>query len=140
MQKFISWTTQQRPHWRENKVEAMVAICVFGITGTASVSLVRPAINKLGLKGSMREGPWSYRIGSIFAVSPIYACVLFAVGTAAGRHNFFAAMSRKILSRFIPIHSVREKLICTPARLKNIREKAISDAAEAQRKSNVSKS
>ena len=50
----------------------------------------------------MREGPWSYRIISLIAVSPIYACVLVTVGTAAGRHVFFKDMAFKIFGRFVP--------------------------------------
>ena len=50
----------------------------------------------------MREGPWSYRITSLLAVSPIYATLLVSFGTVAGRHRFFAAMANKIFGRFIP--------------------------------------
>ena len=50
----------------------------------------------------MREGPWSYRIGSLIIVSPIYSCMLVTIGTLAGRHVFFARMSHKIMGRFVP--------------------------------------
>ena len=50
----------------------------------------------------MREGPWSYRITSLLAVSPIYATLLVSFGTVAGRHRFFAAMAHKIFGRFVP--------------------------------------
>ena len=53
-------------------------------------------------EGSMKEGPWSYRIGSLVIVSPIYSVVLLTVGTLAGRHRFFARMSYKIMGRFVP--------------------------------------
>mmetsp|Transcript_58550 Transcript_58550/g.96641 ORF Transcript_58550/g.96641 Transcript_58550/m.96641 type:complete len:166 (-) Transcript_58550:422-919(-) len=100
---FWKWTTQQRPSWRESSVEAAVAFVVFGITGTTSVAVVRPALKKtIGLEGSMREGPWSYRITSLVLVSPIYACFLVTFGTLAGRHTFFANMARKIFGRFVP--------------------------------------
>ena len=56
----------------------------------------------IGLEGSMREGPWSYRIISLIAVSPIYATMLVTFGTVAGRHRFFAAMASKIFARFLP--------------------------------------
>lgn len=73
---FWSWATQPRGNWKESLQEAAVAICVFGVTGTASVSLVRPALKNIGLEGSMIDGPNSYRIFSVIIVSPIYACLL----------------------------------------------------------------
>ncbi|KAL1528781.1 hypothetical protein AB1Y20_010108 [Prymnesium parvum] len=101
--RFWAWTTRERPSWRHDKLEAAVALCVFGVTGSTSVALVRPALKStLGLEGSLRDGPNSYRLLSVVLVSPIYAVLLGAFGTLAGRHTFFAGMSRRILSRFIP--------------------------------------
>ena len=103
LSQFWRWTTQERPHWRQDRTEAMVAIAVFGVTGTASVTLVRPMLKRFtGLEGSMIDGPWSYRVASVVVISPIYATLLISFGTLAGRHRFFATMGRKILSRFIP--------------------------------------
>lgn len=63
--------------------------------------LVRPAVSDgLGIKGSMREGPWSYRICSFVLISPIYATLLVFVGTLFGRHAYFRQFSVKIFSRF----------------------------------------
>eukprot|EP00954_Amorphochlora_amoebiformis_P026784 1381351-Amorphochlora_amoeboformis.AAC.2 len=79
--RFWKWTTQPRPSWRESGKEAGVLFIVFGITGTASVTLVRPALKyTLGLEGSLKDGPWSYRIGSLLLVSPVYACMLLGIG------------------------------------------------------------
>lgn len=101
--KFWEWTTQQRPSWRQDKFEAAVAIVVFGITGSTSVAVVRPALkHTIGLEGSMRDGPNSYRLLSIVLVSPIYGMLLMSFGTLAGRHTFFAGMAKKIISRFVP--------------------------------------
>ena len=102
-EKFWSWTTQVRPSWKESPTEAAVAFVVFGITGSTSVAIVRPALKRtIGLEGSMRDGPWSYRLTSLLAVSPIYATLLVSFGTIAGRNRFFAAMANKIFGRFIP--------------------------------------
>ena len=102
-QAFWKWTTQQRPSWKESPTEAAVAFVVFGITGSTSVAVVRPTLKKTtGIEGSLKDGPWSYRIASILAVSPIYATMLVTFGTLAGRHRFFAAMSQKIFGRFLP--------------------------------------
>lgn len=79
-------------------------------TGPASVSLkltkalciqVRPAMSKgLGLKGSFRDGPWSYRICSIVIMTPLYATLLVCVGTVFGRHAYFRHFAVKMFSRF----------------------------------------
>lgn len=102
-QRFWAWTTQPRPSWKEDKTEAAVAFCVFGITGSSSVAFVRPILRETtGIEGTMKDGPWSYRVLSLVCVSPVYACVLVTVGTAAGRHTFFANMANKIFGRFVP--------------------------------------
>lgn len=62
----------------------MTLICtVFAITGTSTMFLVRPAMSEvLGLNGSLKEGPWSYRICSIgewglaSQPSPSYFCII----------------------------------------------------------------
>ena len=114
--KFWAWTTQQRPHWRESYTEAAVLFCVFGITGSSSVALVRPFLkNTMHIEGTMMEGPNSYRFLSIFMVTPIYACVLLTVGTLSGRHSYFANMTRKILGRFVPSKDMKSKIACQPA-------------------------
>jgi hypothetical protein len=115
-QRFWRWTLTERPSWRESKVEAAVLFTVFGITGSTSVALVRPAMkNVFGLDGTMIDGPWSYRIGSIIIVSPVYACVLLSVGTLAGRHRYFANQARKIFIRFVP-KSAQSRVICAQAK------------------------
>lgn len=115
--KFWDWTTQSRPTWRESIKEAAVLFTVFGVTGTSSVVIIRPVLKKvLGLEGSLMEGPNSYRIASILCVSPFYGLFLFLIGTAAGRHNFFARSSFKIIGRFVP-SSLLHKTLCAPARL-----------------------
>ena len=84
--RFWTWTTQARPSWRESKLEAAVIFCVFGVTGSTSVAVVRPCLkNSIGLEGNMVDGPWSYRILSLLAVSPIYACFLLTFGECPWR-------------------------------------------------------
>jgi hypothetical protein len=102
-ESFWKWTTQDRKPWKEDMKEACIACAIFAVTGMASIKLVRPALKyTIGLEGSFYEGPNSYRITSILLVSPIYACMLFVIGTVSGRHVFFAGMSQKILGRFFP--------------------------------------
>ncbi len=95
-----------------------MVFCVFGVTGSTSVAFVRPCLKSIiGLEGSMMEGPWSYRIISFLAVSPIYACFLITFGTLAGRHTFFAMMATKIFGRFLP-KALSSRLGCPPALVK----------------------
>ena len=113
---FWRWTTKARPSWKEDKVEAAVAFTVFGVTGTSTLFVVRPSLKFVGIEGSLIEGPNSYRVLSILLISPAYACLLMVVGTVAGRHTFFAGMSRKILVRFFP-SSALNKVTCAPGQL-----------------------
>lgn len=115
---FWKWTTQSRPYWMKDWKEGIIACIVFGITGTASMMIVRPTVEKVfHLKGSLLEGPNSYRVVSLLSISPIYAMMLTVIGTLAGRHSFFAGMAWKIFRRFIPC-SFSKRLLCQPARNK----------------------
>lgn len=119
-QKFWEWTGQSRPHWLKDRKEGIIACVIFGITGSASALLVRPTVEKvLGIKGSLIEGPNSYRIASILCISPVYAIMLGVIGTAAGRHSFFAKMSMKIMGRFLPKNAL-SKVLCAPAKAKQL--------------------
>jgi len=87
----------------------MVLICtVFAITGSSTMIMVRPAVsNVLGIKGSFKDGPWSYRISSLVIMTPIYSMLLVAVGTIFGRHAYFRHFAVKMISRFgIPPESL----------------------------------
>ena len=80
----------------------MTLLCtVFAISGTSTMVLVRPAVSDiLGLRGSMKDGPWSYRLCSLFIMTPIYPLVLVSVGTAFGRHAYFRHFGVKMFTRF----------------------------------------
>lgn len=80
----------------------MTLLCtVFAISGTSTMVLVRPAVsNILGLHGSMKDGPWSYRLCSLFIMTPIYPLVLVTVGTMFGRHAYFRHFGVKMFTRF----------------------------------------
>jgi len=88
--------------WSAAWYREMVLVCtVFAITGSSTMVLVRPAVsNGLGLKGSMKDGPWSFRICSLVVMTPIYATLLVLVGTVFGRHAYFRHFSVKMWSRF----------------------------------------
>jgi hypothetical protein len=85
-------------HWY---IEMTLLCTVFAISGTTTMVLVRPAVsNILGLHGSMKDGPWSYRLCSIFIMTPIYPIVLVSVGTIFGRHAYFRHFGVKMFTRF----------------------------------------
>mmetsp|Transcript_23046 Transcript_23046/g.41590 ORF Transcript_23046/g.41590 Transcript_23046/m.41590 type:complete len:243 (-) Transcript_23046:215-943(-) len=90
------------PRWTPKWYGEMALLCtVFAITGTSTMVLVRPAVSDiLGLKGSFKEGPWSFRICSLVIMTPIYATLLVMVGTVFGRHAYFRHFSVKMFSRF----------------------------------------
>ena len=73
--RFWAWTAQKRPSWREDKVEAAVLFTVFGCTGSSSVYFVRPALEKVGVVGSLKDGPNSYRVISILRCVCVCVCV-----------------------------------------------------------------
>ncbi|KAJ9448803.1 conserved transmembrane protein, mitochondrial, partial [Diplonema papillatum] len=80
LSKFWSWTTQERadpPRYSASWWLDKLLICtVFAITGSASLYFVRPALGKLGIEGSLKDGPWSYRFASVFMVTPFYTMIL----------------------------------------------------------------
>jgi len=42
------------------------------------------------------------------SVTPIYATILFTLGTLSGRHAYFAGQWRKILNRFLPTSAINK--------------------------------
>jgi len=117
-QKFWAWTTREIPEYTRWSTpwlqEAAYKCTVFAITGSSTMYFVRPALAKLGLEGSWREGPNSYRIGSLFIMTPIYTGILLTVGTLAGRHRFFSVVAHRMWSRFLPKHVIDRVLTCAP--------------------------
>mmetsp|Transcript_23963 Transcript_23963/g.36936 ORF Transcript_23963/g.36936 Transcript_23963/m.36936 type:complete len:192 (+) Transcript_23963:27-602(+) len=101
LQKWMA-PKEMPPRYTPQWYGEMILICtVFAITGTSTMVVVRPATsNVLGLKGSLKDGPWSYRICSIVIMTPIYATLLVVVGTVFGRHAYFRHFSVKMFSRF----------------------------------------
>jgi hypothetical protein len=114
--RFWAWTLAHHPpfKWRamSNLPDKALVFTVFGLTGSASVMCVRPCLGKVGIEGSLRDGPWSYRIASVALVSPAYAVLLVALGTLSGRHRFFGKMSARILSRFGPLGRGLDRALC----------------------------
>ncbi|KAL6071640.1 DUF6787 domain-containing protein [Balamuthia mandrillaris] len=100
------WTAEvpPKPRWSFAWWLEMTLICtVFAITGSSSVFFVRPMMEHIfNLKGSMKEGPWSYRLISLVVIMPIYSMLLVCVGTLFGRHHYFKKFAARMWSRFLP--------------------------------------
>jgi len=54
------------------------------------------------LDGSMKEGPWSFRIAYLCTTLPLYSCVLLTVATIAGRRPYFKKVVLRMWGRFLP--------------------------------------
>jgi len=100
------WTSERpvHPRWSASWWwDAFIICTVFAITGSSSLFCVRPILQKIfGLEGSMREGPWSYRILSLGLLMPVYSMMLVCIGTLFGRHAYFKTVSLRIWGRFLP--------------------------------------
>jgi hypothetical protein len=80
-----------------------IIFTVFGVTGSSSLYLVRPTLHNLfGMQGSMKEGPWSYRLTYLAICMPAYSIMLVSIGTLAGRHAYFKKIAMRMWGRFLP--------------------------------------
>eukprot|EP01124_Arcella_intermedia_P033727 TRINITY_DN8174_c0_g1_i1.p1 TRINITY_DN8174_c0_g1~~TRINITY_DN8174_c0_g1_i1.p1 ORF type:complete len:150 (-),score=23.66 TRINITY_DN8174_c0_g1_i1:32-481(-) len=104
LDRLLSTDTKPHPKFTAGWWGEAVLICtVFAITGSSTLYFVRPVIkNVLHLEGSLKDGPWSYRLGYVTTITPVYSVLLVFFGTVFGRHLFFRRMSVRIWSRFIP--------------------------------------
>jgi len=84
----------------------LVRVGVFAATGLSSMYVVRPVTeNVFGVQGSIRDGPWSYRLACVFFFTPCYACILVGIGTAVGQQAYFKRIAYKAVNRFNPFSS-----------------------------------
>ena len=125
-ERFWAWTTRadaalmplprySGAWWKE----AALRCSVFAVTGSSALLFMRPVLRRVLNEptGSLLEGPNSYRAASLALLSPVYGAVLCVVGTAAGRHVYFANMASKIWGRFLPT-SARQHLMSMPPQTK----------------------
>jgi hypothetical protein len=84
--------------WKDN----LVVITVFGITGSTTVSVVRPCLKSFGITGNFYEGPWSYRVSYLAITLPLYSAILITLGTLAGRGKYFRHVIYRMYGRLIP--------------------------------------
>lgn len=87
--------------------EMALIFTVFGITGSGSMYIVRPMLHSVaGLEGSMKDGPWSYRLISLAVLMPAYSLMLVSIGTIAGRHHYFKRVALRMWGRLLPLHKL----------------------------------
>lgn len=83
-------------HW-------LIVILVFSVTGSLSVLVSRLVLREiLGLEGSLTAGPWSFRIVYLLLIPPTYSMMLVAIGTVAGKRDYFLPFALRIWGRFLP--------------------------------------
>jgi len=73
------------------------------------VYLVRPLLRKVGLEGTLRNGPNSYRVGYVCIMMPSYSTILLCVGALFGRYQYFRRVVLRMYGRFLPA-SLRNKI------------------------------
>ena len=86
------------------------AFCLFGRIHALSLSpltqLARPSRwrpprrTATGATERTKIGPWSYRLCSLFIMTPLYPIMLVGVGTVFGRHAYFRHFAVRMFSRF----------------------------------------
>ncbi|GJJ72165.1 hypothetical protein EMPS_04522 [Entomortierella parvispora] len=83
--------------------EWTIIMGVFAVTGSSTVMVVKPVLKEVfQLDGSMKEGPWSFRIAYLCTTLPLYSCVLLTVATIAGRRPYFKKVVLRMWGRFLP--------------------------------------
>ena len=99
---FWRWTTQERQSHPKFSaawfLEALIVLGIFSVAGSTTLyavcgtggretrhdvqththihTQIRPCLTKIGIEGSFIEGPWSYRVASVFMVSPCYTLIV----------------------------------------------------------------
>ncbi|CAO3574232.1 unnamed protein product [Mortierella alpina] len=83
--------------------EWTIIMGVFAVTGSSTVMFVKPILKDVfKLEGSMKEGPWSFRIAYLSTTLPLYSCVLLTVASIAGRRPYFKKVVLRMWGRFLP--------------------------------------
>ena len=100
------WTGERPSHPRFSGLwwrDTLVILAVFSITGSLSLLVVRPLLSSvLGVSGSMRDGPNSYRLLSVLLVPPAYSVMLITIGTLVGQHRYFRRVAMRMWGRLLP--------------------------------------
>jgi len=100
---YANWTRERPPLQRFSAAwwaEQALICTVFAITGSSAMFFVRPLVTDvLGMKGTWRDGPWSFRVANLVLVTPCYTALLLTFGTLFGRQVFFKRVVGRMWGR-----------------------------------------
>ena len=100
------WTSEPLSHPRYSALwwrDTVVVLVVFSVTGSLSLLVVKPLLSSLlGVSGSLRDGPNSYRLLSVLLVPPAYSVMLVTISTIVGQHHYFRKVAMRMWGRLLP--------------------------------------
>lgn len=90
------------PRWtREWYLEMMYLCVMFGVTGSAALTIVRYVMkNWLEIDASLFRGEWYNRVLYFSIMFPTYSACTIIVGTAFGRHAYSKVLVKRMWSRW----------------------------------------
>ncbi|KAI9293401.1 hypothetical protein K502DRAFT_325344 [Neoconidiobolus thromboides FSU 785] len=91
--------------------DVLIVGTVFSITGSLSLKLVQPSLNFVGIQGNFKDGPWTYRAAHLTLSPPSWCLMLVTIGTLFGKQAYFAAVAKRVLSRFMIGSKVKSALL-----------------------------
>lgn len=97
--------TAPRPEYarwtREWYLEMMYLCVMFGVTGSAALTIVRYVMkNWLEIDASLFRGEWYNRVLYFCIMFPTYSACTMIVGTAFGRHAYSKVLVKRMWSRW----------------------------------------
>lgn len=78
--------------------QLVIIFIVFGITGSTSAYITRPALAIIGITKETMN-PWLYWPLSLLLILPVYKVLLIIIGTIFGQHTFFWNFVKNMLVR-----------------------------------------
>ncbi|PRP79151.1 hypothetical protein PROFUN_13101 [Planoprotostelium fungivorum] len=89
-------------------IDKILILLAFSITGSSSSFLIALILrNVFGLQGSLKAGPWSFRLATLILMMPVYSLLLLTIGTLLGRGEYFTKFVKRMWSRFLPRKKVQ---------------------------------
>ena len=85
--------------------EKAIIFSIFSVTGPSSMYFVRPLLGYMDITGSMIDGPMSYRLASLFIVTPAYSALLVLISHLFQRGPWGIWFVRRMWSRLFSLPS-----------------------------------
>lgn len=77
----------------KSNAQLIIILIVFSITGSASLYVARPILEKMGITNDLN--PWIRIPLRILAILPVYQVMLLVVGAVFGQFRFFLNLQKK---------------------------------------------